>query len=70
MWILNFVQPNGGFECKWAPFIDKESPLVKYLISLGTAEGRSDLMPEVDVPANTTRLEIDGNKYIITQNEI
>ena len=60
--VLN-LQPTGRLKCMWSSFYDPESPLQEYIFSLGTAEGLSNVISEVSLPANTTWFQTDGKVF-------
>ena len=60
--VLN-LQPTGRLKCTWSSFYDLESPLQEYIFSLGTAEGLSNVISEVSLPANTTWFQTDGRVF-------
>ena len=60
--VLN-LQPTGRLKCTWSSFYDQESPLQEYIFSLGTAEGLSNVISEVSLPANTTWFQTDGRVF-------
>ncbi|KAK3104702.1 hypothetical protein FSP39_008103 [Pinctada imbricata] len=55
-----FAQSTVPLDCTWSGFIDTESPIVTYYVTMGTAQGNDDVFNNGTVAGDVQRFTIDG----------
>lgn len=62
MLILIF-QLNSPVLCKWTGFLDKQSPIQKYIVTMGSNEGDSNIFNGTEVPGYMSQYSINGKAF-------
>ncbi|KAK3609657.1 hypothetical protein CHS0354_035942 [Potamilus streckersoni] len=50
-----YIRMGGTIECSWSGFVDKESPIEYYNISMGTEQGYTDVVNNLQLPATNSK---------------
>lgn len=51
-------------QCKWTGFLDNESPIERFNITMGSTQGASDILAGIEVSGYTSLYSIQGNTNI------
>lgn len=51
-------------QCTWTGFFDAESPIVKFVLTVGTSAGSSDILSPVELPNTESSYTSEGDKLI------
>ncbi|CAG2193139.1 unnamed protein product [Mytilus edulis] len=62
-----FVGAKVPVKCSWSGFQDRESPIQRFLISLGSEEGLTDIFVDKKVSGFTSSFSIDGDNNRINK---
>jgi len=52
-------------QCKWTGFLDNESPIQKFNISMGSSQGANDILEGHEVSGYTNLYSIQGRYHCI-----
>ena len=68
IYVFIIVQLNAPILCTWYGFLDKQSPIQKYRITMGSQQGSNNIFNGTEVPGYISQYSIQGEFQLLGQD--